>query len=393
MFKIGVTALLVAIVNFGLNGEAKGQSVCDRLVDRLQPDRLFQASTEARFELFQSIVRDDRYAAWSSASESRLDSNLSVPGYVDWVLGTESRQNNWSQNRQQFLDARWSQFSANRGATLAVEQVSLGAARAVVDCARVFADRDRQGFFGVLASVSERRNQFTIRLERVQRQGIPARWEIRSIGPQQAGLRCDDDWHRATPTAGMPYDGLTLMLNCSKDENRALDVTVVTSVGDAGPFRLASLADELAEMRRLVARAEAAAGDAVPRGAVGFFNLASCPPGWMPMREANGRYLVGISESGTLGAAVGEALTDQENRATGSHTHTLRPDIRNVPIFDARGQGDGFANGRGSAYITDPFPTAGPIPFPSQGLTAGRPGRDVAGTNAPYLQLQVCRRG
>jgi hypothetical protein len=172
-----------------------------------------------------------------------------------------------------------------------------------------------------------------------------------------------------------------------------MDVTVVTSVGDAGPFRLASLGDELAEMRRLVARAEAAAAEAVPRGTVAFFNLARCPrPGWEPMPEARGRYVVGVMEGGGVGRTVGEALTEQENRATGAHTHTLTPDVRNIPIYDASRQGTGFAEGRGSGYVQTPFGTTRPIPVPAEGAHPGQAGRDVPGTNAPYIQLLVCRR-
>ncbi len=388
-----IAAALGVVVAYGSGAVAYAQPVCERLADRLQPDRLLQGSTESRFEALQSIVRDDQYAAWSTARDKRLDINLTVPRYMSGVLNERVEEDNWCDQRRKFLDLRWSEVAANRNAVLVVEQTSVAAARTVVDCARVFAERDRQGFFGVLASVSDRRDQFTIRLERIQRQGDPQTWGIRSIGPQQAGLRCDDDWHRASPTQPRTYAGLTLFLNCTKDENRAMDVTVVTSVGDAGPFRLASLGDELAEMRRLVARAEAAAAEAVPRGTVAFFNLASCPrPGWEPMPEARGRYVVGVMEGGGVGRTVGEALTEQENRATGAHTHTLTPDVRNIPIYDASRQGTGFAEGRGSGYVQTPFGTTRPIPVPAEGAHPGQAGRDVPGTNAPYIQLLVCRR-
>lgn len=61
----------------------------------------------------------------------------------------------------------------------------------------------------------------------------------------------------------------------------------------------------------------------VPSGAVMSFNLGACPTGWTEFTAARGRYTVGKPLSGTLNAAVGTALTDQEARAAGSHTHAI----------------------------------------------------------------------
>ncbi len=61
----------------------------------------------------------------------------------------------------------------------------------------------------------------------------------------------------------------------------------------------------------------------IPSGAVMYFNLPECPDGWTELTAAQGRVIVGLPDSGTLGAAVGTPLSDQENRAVGQHTHTL----------------------------------------------------------------------
>jgi hypothetical protein len=52
----------------------------------------------------------------------------------------------------------------------------------------------------------------------------------------------------------------------------------------------------------------------VPEGAIMFFNSASCPDGWSDVTDAQGRYIVGLQDEGTIGATVGEALAPQENR-------------------------------------------------------------------------------
>ena len=58
----------------------------------------------------------------------------------------------------------------------------------------------------------------------------------------------------------------------------------------------------------------------VPAGMVAFFASETCPPGWSEETDASGRVLVGLQSSGSLGAMVGTAFSDQENR---SHDHNL----------------------------------------------------------------------
>ena len=85
----------------------------------------------------------------------------------------------------------------------------------------------------------------------------------------------------------------------------------------------------------------------VPSGAVIFFNAAACPTGWTAMAGARGRYIVGLNGGGTLGASVGTAMADQENRPVGQHAHSV-----NDPGHDHVGATGGIANWSGR---TDPF--------------------------------------
>ena len=59
----------------------------------------------------------------------------------------------------------------------------------------------------------------------------------------------------------------------------------------------------------------------IPTGAVMFFNLAACPPGWTELTAARGRYPVGLQSGGTLAGTSGAALTDLEDRPAGQHDH------------------------------------------------------------------------
>jgi hypothetical protein len=140
---------------------------------------------------------------------------------------------------------------------------------------------------------------------------------------------------------------------------------------------------------------ETAETDLVPKGAVAFFNLATCPSGWTAYAPARGRYMVGLPPTGTLGAVVGTPLGNQENRPSGRHAHTVtdpghrhtvgsRTAIRagNVP-------NESFQANGGVALFND-LDTNPATTGLSVNESAGASG--IAGTNAPYVQLLACEK-
>jgi hypothetical protein len=128
-----------------------------------------------------------------------------------------------------------------------------------------------------------------------------------------------------------------------------------------------------------------------PAGAVMFFDLASCPSGWSEYTAGRGRYIVGNPSAGTLGAAVGTALSDTENRPTGQHTHAvIDPGHVHGVDYDTEqlaneGNTIGGTHMVGSNSKTEFSSTA------FTGITIADAGT-VAGTNAPYVQLTACRK-
>lgn len=148
--------------------------------------------------------------------------------------------------------------------------------------------------------------------------------------------------------------------------------------------------------------------DVAPSGAVMFFNLNSCPSGWNELTDAQGRYLVGLPDGGTLGATVGTALTDSENRSVGSHSHSYSDPGHSHAINDPghfhytasvlrRGGTWGDQNGS-PAYAsnsigayTDRRGTGIGVNPRTTGITINPTGA-TDGTNAPYLQLLVCEK-
>jgi hypothetical protein len=120
------------------------------------------------------------------------------------------------------------------------------------------------------------------------------------------------------------------------------------------------------------------------------FDLASCPAGWQIYGPGQGRYLVGVQSPGTIGGTVGTPLANNENRATGQHTHAVNdPGHFHVVDYDVEqlantgntiggtrlqgGTNDGHANSQ-LAFTGITIANAGTVP----------------GTNAPYVQLRVC---
>lgn len=112
-------------------------------------------------------------------------------------------------------------------------------------------------------------------------------------------------------------------------------------------------------------------GGSAPSGAVMFFNLSSCPSGWSELTAARGRYPVGLPSGGTLGATVGTALSNTENRPVGQHTH------------GSHEHGGGCAAGSWCSFRAASGGETGGVTDPSG---------TIPGTNAPYIQLLTCQK-
>lgn len=128
----------------------------------------------------------------------------------------------------------------------------------------------------------------------------------------------------------------------------------------------------------------------VPRGAVMFFNLSSCPSGWAALVAAQGRYLVGLPSGGTLAGTAGTALTNLEDRPVGQHNHAITdPGHAHNFVGDASGTDTVPGGDAGAASTTGSY--AGIVASNTTGITINNSG-SVAGTPAPYLQLLVCQK-
>ena len=108
-------------------------------------------------------------------------------------------------------------------------------------------------------------------------------------------------------------------------------------------------------------------GDSIPTGAIMAFNLSDCPSNWSKLTDAEGRYIVGMPQGGTLAATVGTALTDQEDRAVG-HPHSHDTSGTNILSWTHQGA-----------------PSGGRVVTSVKEVTGAQDG-----TNAPYIQFLYC---
>ena len=119
-------------------------------------------------------------------------------------------------------------------------------------------------------------------------------------------------------------------------------------------------------------------------GMVMYFNLTSCPQGWVEVQEARGRYVVGLTPQGSRLGSQGMPLEDLEDRPVGRHTHGVddpgHDHWYSPPVLTST------SSGSSKAGVGSPIKTSKEFT-----LVSLKEAGDKEGTNAPYVQLLVCR--
>jgi hypothetical protein len=102
--------------------------------------------------------------------------------------------------------------------------------------------------------------------------------------------------------------------------------------------------------------------DGDPVGTVAFFqDRASCPVGWAPATELEGRLLVGATAPEAVGQVVGRPLGDREDR---THTHTITGTVTLTPRNIAGANGGNTQGARSGEYMVTGNAAAAPSGLP-----------------------------
>lgn len=113
------------------------------------------------------------------------------------------------------------------------------------------------------------------------------------------------------------------------------------------------------------------AGDALPAGAISFFNKPGCPDGWAPFAEGAGRVAVPtVGESPPL-TTQGEPLADGEDRAHG-HAIEASADLGSASFAGIAGESNHGVAGQQKAAVAA--------------------ASEKASSGLPYVQLLACKK-
>jgi len=112
-------------------------------------------------------------------------------------------------------------------------------------------------------------------------------------------------------------------------------------------------------------------GDALPNGAISFFNSASCPKGWAPFSEGGGRIAVPTIGSDQPLIVKGTPLKDGEDR---THGHSIEAEVSLTSVSYVGAPGGGNHNVAAAQTVTI--------------LATG----EKVSSGLPYVQLLTCKK-
>ena len=212
---------------------AQSQDACAILASKLTPDLSAQTSYSTRFSLTQQIIANEKYRKYSEARSTSLDSGLSIPDYVDATLGTKSDQKNWEENWEKFRSVDFAKASASASFSSVISKWN----PAVI--AQIVQNCPPKGFYGQITGVADDHGSFAITLN-----GI-GNWQLDLISavPEDTLFKCGTDSDASTRHP-IPKTG-TVTIQCQKDPNKSLLVSISSNEGTVGPLNLLSVADDL----------------------------------------------------------------------------------------------------------------------------------------------------
>lgn len=107
--------------------------------------------------------------------------------------------------------------------------------------------------------------------------------------------------------------------------------------------------------------------DGVPGGMVAYVSGGTCPAGWAPASNVEGRIVVAVAEGKDVGVQVGTPLADQEDR---THSHMYKGNLELPSKSIAAADGANLEGARAQTYPISGATNAGPSGLPFVQVTA-----------------------
>ncbi|MBY5991211.1 hypothetical protein [Ferrimonas balearica] len=342
-------------------------SVCDPILKAGVHDKYSTFTNRQKFTQTYNLIASQEFDSWEKAKSSGAEIGVNVIDIIDVALGGSSTQQNYGDRRNKYLSISFDSLVSKFGYLQHLEVASSTIAQAFVRCIEL-TSRD----VGFTAWIVPGRNLATFAINaRNVKTGGDANFTVQKLGlfPEN-NVRCNNEQ--------IPFEteSSEIVFSCIKPSESTIQVTMQTSEGNLTGVDVLGYEDAINEIRSQI-NSLSNSGSLVPKGVIAFFSgEPPCPAGWTEYTELRGRYAVGLVAGGNLGAVVGSALNDRENRPTGNHTHDILNVFQRTPAQ--------YHSGGGSAF--DDYPKT---------LTTTNPNNPASmsfkdGTNAPYVQLTAC---
>ncbi|CAN7598700.1 hypothetical protein LJR234_004631 [Mesorhizobium amorphae] len=203
-------------------------NACTVLAGRITPDVTSQTSLDKRYSFFQQIVSQDTFRSFDTAKASTLDIGISVLSYVDATLGTTSDASTWETNWTKFKSSTLAESNTAFSTSFLDQHWNVDVVKAIL------ANCPGAPFFGVLTDVTDGNDAFTILLHGT------GQWQLSqiSIRPKDSEFECDG---AETASVAAPKEFTNeIFLTCSKSPDKTALITIRSTQGSAGPFKIKS---------------------------------------------------------------------------------------------------------------------------------------------------------
>lgn len=365
--------LLATVPN---NAWGQTQDICRSLLQYGTFDSTDSYTDKQRYNLTRHAVCNSNIETYRQARAFEQSGGIDIIDLISAEGQGAVTEQNYRERRSLFCSKDFAQAWSTDEVVQRTRRASRTLATNFVDClSRV------SGLAGIVTQ-SRNKESFTISIVYNVASGGENDFNVTQVSAQPVEIECRQMEHLASEQNPIRSVGSRLMNCINKSPEKSFLLAVSTNRGtirgvSGGGIELLGTADTISDLTDRLQRVESRV---VMSGTISFFQLSDCPDGWRDAPELSGRYVVGLQSGGTLGAQVGQALSNQENRPTGKHHHTF---------IDGRVQHNSACQRKYEGIAAD-FRSGSPTALCNNDSRTAEFG--VEGTNAPYIQLRACRK-